>query len=193
MGFPLLTAVLGSTGIFYGSAFAALNPVFIWTVAIVYLQGGLKEFNWKKAIFNPGIFGIAAGLLIFLGGITLPPLASQAVNHLGSLAVPIPMTIIGVQLAHTNLRRAVRDKKSWLAAALRLVIFPLGTLLAMFAFGIRGSVLLATTIAAATPPATIIAMFDKPESRLGAEIVSLHTLCSIVTMPILVSLAQQLA
>lgn len=193
MGFPLLTAIIGPMGIFYGSAYAAINPVFIWTIGIIYLQGGLKGFNWKKAILNPGIMGIAAGLFVFLGGITLPSVLNQGVTHLANLAVPVPMIIIGVQLAHTNVRRAARDRQSWLTAALRLVIFPLGTLLCMFALGIRGNVLLATTIATATPPAVIIAMFDKPDSTTGAEVVSLHTLCSIVTLPIIVSLAQVLA
>lgn len=193
MGFPLLTAVLGSTGIFYGSAFAAVTPLFAWTVGIIYLGGGFRAFSWRKALLNPGIFGIAAGLVIFLGGVTLPPLLGQAVTHLANLAVPVPMVIIGVQLSSTDLRRALRDRTGWAAAALRLLVLPLAALAVLYVLGIRGNVLVATVIAASAPPAVLVAMFDRPDSTLGAELVSLHTLCSIATMPLIVSLAQTLA
>lgn len=193
MGFPLQTAVLGSLGIFYGSAYAAMTPLFIWTIGILYLEGGRKSFRIRKVLLNPGVFGIAAGLVIFLGRITLPDLLGQAVNHLANLAVPLPMVVIGVQLAFTDLRRAVRDGKIWLTALLRLVLLPLLALFLMLLCGVRGSVLVATVIAAAAPPAVIVVMLDRPDSTLGAELVSLLTLLSIATMPLVVSLAQTLA
>lgn len=193
MGFPLQTAVLGTMGVFYGSAYAAVTPLFIWTIGIVYLNEGGTSFSLKKALFNPGVFGIAAGLVVFLGRITLPDLLGQAVTHLANLAVPLPMIVIGVQLSCTDLRRAVRDVKIWLTALLRLAVLPLAALGIMLACGVRGNVLVATVIAAAAPPAVIVAMLDRPDSTLGAELVSLLTLLSIVTMPVIVSLAQTLA
>ena len=114
-------------------------------------------------------------------------------THLANLAVPLPMIVIGVQLAFTDLRRAVRDGKLWLTALLRLALLPLLLLAVMLACGVRGSVLVATVISAAAPPAVVVAMLDRPGSSLGAELVSLLTLLSIVTMPIIVSLAQTLA
>ncbi len=193
MGFPLQTAVLGSMGIFYGSAYAAVTPLFIWTIGILYLEGGSKSFNLRKVLLNPGVFGIAAGLVVFLGRITLPDLLGQAVTHLANLAVPLPMAVIGIQLAFTDLSRAVKDVKIWLTALLRLVVLPLLALFVMLLCGVRGSVLVATVIAAAAPPAVIVVMLDRPDSTMGAELVSLLTLLSIATMPVIVSLAQTLA
>jgi predicted permease len=193
MGLPLQTAILGSAGVFYGSAYSAINPLFMWTVGIIYLHGGRKHFQLKKAVLNPAVFGTLAGLLLFLGGFQLPRLLNQGISYLGSMATPVPMVIIGIQLAHTNLRGAIRDKTGWLAAALRLLILPLLGLGVMYACGIRGNVLIATTIAASTPAGVILAMFDRPDSTLAAEMVSLQTLCSVITMPLVVSLAQTLA
>jgi len=193
MGFPLQTAVLGSMGVFYGSAYAAVTPLFIWTIGILYLEGGSKSFNLRKVLLNPGVFGIAAGLVVFLGRITLPDLLGQAVTHLANLAVPLPMAVIGIQLAFTDLSRAVKDGKIWLTALLRLVVLPLLALFVMLLCGVRGSVLVATVIAAAAPPAVIVVMLDRPDSTMGAELVSLLTLLSIATMPVIVSLAQTLA
>ena len=193
MGFPLQTAVIGSMGVFYGSAYSAVTPLFMWTAGVVYLHGGLRHLNLKKVFLNPGIFGILIGLFLFLSGIQLPVLLNQGISYLGSMAVPVPMLIIGIQLAHTNLRNAVRDRTGWLATGLRLILLPLLGLAIMCVCGVRGNVLIATTIAAATPTAVILAMFDNPESTLAAEMVSLQTLCSVVSMPLVVSLAQTLA
>lgn len=193
MGLPLQTAILGSTGVFYGSAFGAMCPLFLWTVGIYYLHGETTSFSWKKAFLNPGVLGMAAGLLMFFSGLRLPSLADQAVIHLANLAVPLPMLIIGIQLAHTDLVQTLRDRVGWLVGLLRLIVFPVASLFVMYLLGVRGPVLVATTIACATPPAVIVSMFDRPDSTLGAEMVSLHTICSIATMPLVVSLAQTLA
>jgi predicted permease len=196
MAFPLQTALIGPMGIFYGSSYAMVTPLAFWTGGVVYLEGNLGSFSWKKAVLNPGIFGIAAGLIVFFCGITLPDTLNAAVTHLANMAVPLPMVIIGCQLAETDLRGILRDKMGWLVAALRLLLLPLAELGVMYAVGIRGSVLLATTIAACAPPAAIVAMMAqrcgrKPE--LAAELVSLQTLLSIITMPFVVGLAKFLS
>lgn len=193
MGFPLQAAIIGSQGVFLGSAYSMIVPLFMWTVGVVYLNGDFKHFNLKKAVLNPGVLGMLVALAIFLSETRLPPLLNQGVEYLGSLTVPLPMLVVGIQLAHMNLRNAIRDKVGWFSALLRLIVLPLAGLGIMYILGIRGNALLATAIAATTPPAVIVAMFDSPESSLSAEIISLQTICSMATMPVLVSFAQTLA
>lgn len=196
MAFPLQTALIGSIGVFYGSSYALVTPFVFWVGGVSYLEGNSKSFNWKQAFLNPGIIGIVAGLIVFFGGITLPDILDDCVTHLANVAVPLPMMIIGAQLADTDLRHILKDRYAWLVAALRLLILPLAELGLMVLCGIRGNVLIATVIAAAAPPAAIVAMLaqrtDK-EPQLAAELVSLQTLLSIITMPIVVGLAELLA
>jgi len=196
MGFPLQTALLGPTGIFYGTPYAMISPLLLWTGGIVYLSGDVKAFRWRKALLNPGVFGIAAGLVLFVGGVTLPDILNTAVKHLADMAVPLPMLVIGCQLAHTDLRNILRDRMAWLCAALGLLILPLGEVGLMVLCGIRGSVLVANAIAAATPPGAAVAMLAQRnglDPKLAAELVSSQTLMSIITMPLVVGLAQLLA
>ena len=190
MGFPLQTAIIGSQGVFLGSSYSMVVPLFMWTVGVVYLRGSLKHLNLKKAVLNPGVLAMVVCLGIFICEIRLPPLLNEAVDYLGALTLPLPMLVVGIQLAHTNLGRAVRDKTGWFAALLKLIVFPLVGFGLMYGLGVRGDVLLATTIAVTTPPGVIVAMFDSPESPLSAEVISLQTLCSMATMPVLVSFAQ---
>ena len=106
------------------------------------------------------------------------------------------MIIIGFYLSRTNLREALRDKKAYAAIALRLVAIPLLALFFMYLFQIRGVVLVACVIAAAAPIAAATTMFAAKFDRdtsLSVNLVSLSTLFSLATMPLIVGLAQLLA
>lgn len=192
MGLPLQTAILGSRGIFLGSPYGIIPPLFMWTVGASYLKGEPTRFELKKVLLNPGILGMAAGLVLFLGQLQLPSLLNQGVEYLACLMTPIPMLIVGIQLSHTNLHSALRDRTGWFSAFLRLVGLPLASIAVLHLIGIGGDVLLAAAIAVSTPPAVAVAMFDSPDATLSAEVISLQTLCSLVTMPLLVTLAQTL-
>lgn len=196
ISFPLQTALLGSSGIFYGSAFAMLSPILFFTVGIAYLQGSCQALQLKKILLNPGILGIAIGLTMFFGKISLPPLLLNSVNYLAVMAVGLPMVLIGTQLARTDLRQILRDKTAWLATLLRLLILPGLELGAMILCGVRGPVLIATVISAAAPSAALVAMMSEvcgKDGRLAAQLVSLQTVLSVVTMPLIVGMAQMLA
>lgn len=195
MGFPLEAAVMGTMGVFYGSAYNAVFSIFFWTAGVSYLQRG-TNLQLRRILLNPGILGIAAGLILFFTQFQLPAHVNAVVNYLAGLCVPLPMIIIGCQLARSNLRQALRSGMNWLLAALRLLLLPLAELALLYLCGIRGDVLIATTIAAAAPPASLVSMMAQrcnQEPKLAAEIVSLQTLLSVATLPVIVALSQLLS
>ena len=103
------------------------------------------------------------------------------------------MLIIGYYLAHTKILEALRDRGSYLAIALRLVVLPLVALFGMMLCGLRGPVLVACAIAVSAPVASATTMFSAKfgqDTLLSVNLVSLSTLFSIVTMPLIVGLAQ---
>ena len=196
MAFPLQTALIGPTGIFYGSAYATVCPLLFWTGGVAYLTGDANSFSWRKALCNPGIAGIALGLFFFFSGINLPPVLMTVVDDISAMNIPLPMLLIGYQLSQANLHHVVADRMSWVCALLRLVLLPLGALMVMYLVGVRGSVLIATTVAAACPAGTLVAMMAEKcnkGARLAAELVSFQTLLSVITMPLVVGLAETLA
>ena len=106
------------------------------------------------------------------------------------------MLIIGCQLAHADLRKLLHDRWSWAGAALRLLVLPLMALAILALLGLRGDMLMATVICAAAPPAAIVAMLAENCGRdpvLASGVVSFHTLLSVITMPVVVSIAQIVA
>ncbi len=196
MGYPLLASLMGDIGLFYGSAYNLIFTALLWTAGISYLQHRKGPLRLRKLILNPGIIGMALGFSVFLLQIQLPPVLETTVDYLGNVAVSLPMLIIGCQLAHADLKRLLHDRWSWVGAALRLLVMPLLALLLLYLLGLRGDVLMATVICAAAPPAAMVAMLAENCGRdpvLASGVVSFHTLLSVVTMPVVVSIAQLFA
>ncbi len=196
IGYPLLASLMGDIGLFYGSAYNLVFTALLWTLGLTYLQKEKGPLQLKKLFLNPGILGMALGFSVFLFQIRLPPVLQNTVDYLGSIAVPLPMLIIGCQLAHADLGKLLHDRWNWIAAALRLVVLPLLELAVLHLLGVRGDVLMTTIICAAAPPAALVAMVAENCGRdpvLASSSVSFQTLLSVLTMPVVVSIAQLFA
>jgi len=55
MAVPLQTAILGSLGVFYGSAYLLVFTVLTWTLGIQLVKGGKMAFSWRTLLMNPGV------------------------------------------------------------------------------------------------------------------------------------------
>lgn len=190
MSFPLQNAILGADGVFYGAAYVAVFNIIVWTWGEGLMSGGFK-ISPKKLLLNPGILGTIIGLLIFFMPITLPSVIAQPISYLADLNTPIAMLIIGYYLADASLK--IHGKNEYITMAYRLIISPVILLFAMLAFGIKGDLLIVCSIAASAPVAAVVTMFASKfnaDTPLAAGISSLTTLISIITMPIIVGIAQ---
>ena len=195
MSIPLLQSLLGDDGVFYGSSYIAVFNVFIWSYGLILMSGGKSNLNPKKLFLNPGIIGITISMIIFLCSIPIPKIIYEPISHIASLNTPVPMIIIGYHLASSNLLKGLKDMKCLFAISLRLFILPLIVLFAMYICGIRGTILLALTICSCAPTAAITTMFSSKhgaDTELSVTLVSLSTILSLISIPVVVTLAQYL-
>ena len=196
MALPLQQAVLGSEGVFFGAMYVAVFNLTVWSWGLAKMSGGLKALSWKKLIINPGVIGLVVGGVLFLLQITLPEVLFAPLTHLGNLNTPLPMLIIGYYLSQTDVRVILRDKAAFLCMVLRLVVVPLAALGVMLLCGVRDTVLVSMVIAVSAPVAAATTMFAtkyEADTALSVNLVSLSTLLSVVTMPLIVALAKSLA
>jgi predicted permease len=192
MSLPLQKALLGDEGMFFGSIFVAIFNIVVWTFGLVDMSGDRKMLSAKRLALNPGIIGFVASMIIFVTGVQLPVFISAPISHLANLNTPLPMLIIGYYLANARLKKAFTDLGSYLALALRLIVIPVGVLFAMAPFGINRNMVIAFVIACSAPTAATCTMFSAKFNRdveLSVGVVASSTLLSIVTMPLVVSLA----
>lgn len=193
MAFPLQEALLGETGVFYGAAYVAVFNVVLWSYGLLTMSGDRKALSGRKLVLNPGIIGLAVGLVLFIGSVPVPEVLASPISHLASLNTPVPMLIIGFYLARADIGRALRDGWGYAAIGLRLVVIPLLALGGMLLCGLRGPLLVACTIAVSAPVAAATTMFAtkyEQDTFLSVNLVSLSTLFSMVTMPLIVSLSR---
>ena len=192
MSLPLQKALLGDEGMFFGSVFVAIFNVVVWTYGLVDMSGDKKQLSLKRLAMNPGIIGFAAGLLVFITGVQLPVFISQPILHLANLNTPLPMLIIGFYLSNAKLGRVFADRGAYLSMVLRLALVPVAVLFAMAPFGLNRNLVIAFVIACSAPTAATTTMFAAKFNRdveLSVGIVAASTLLSIITMPLVVSLA----
>lgn len=195
IGYPLMAALLGSIGVFYGSAYVIVFTVLSWTWGVYILTGDRQQLKLRPLLLNPGVISIALAMLLYLAQIELPQLLLTPIGYLADLNTPVPMVVVGYQLSHADFRVALRGISSWVAMFLRLAALPLASLGICLLLGIPHDLTLVMLIAASAPPAALLSMFSARfgcDTALAASLVSVQTAASALTMPVMVGLASVL-
>ena len=193
MGIPLQQAVLGSEGVFYGSVYIAVFNITLWTYGVVCSTDDIKNISGKKILANPGIIGVILGFVLFLLPIKLPTVLSSVISNMANLNTPLAMLIIGFYLTQSNIITALKDKSVYLVAFIRLIAVPLITMGVLYVCGIRDTILVSLITASSAPVAAATSMFATRfdnDITLSVNLVTFTTVLSVLTMPVIVALAQ---
>ena len=196
MGLPLQQAVLGEQGVFYGAAYVTAFNLTLWTYGLMTMDRSSKRISARKILINPGVIGLAAGVIILVLPVQLPPLIRTPISHLAALNTPLPMVFIGYSLSKVNLGKILRDKTYYLACAVRLLLVPTIVIGVLYLAGIRDVLLLSMAISASAPVAAAVSMFAgkyEQDSERAVNLVALSTVFSVITMPLFVSLVKLIA
>lgn len=198
IGIPLEQAVLGADGVFYGVVYVVVFNLFIWSWGLKTMSGTFADRRAAvmKMVFNPGTIGLAIALPLYVGEIALPGVLATSVRHMANVNTPLAMIVIGYSLAGAKLGKVLADGWVYVAAAIRLIAYPLlmiGVLWLLRA-QLDRNLMLALTIAASAPVAAMVSMFAVKFRRdvdTAVAVVSGTTLLSIVTMPLLIAFAME--
>lgn len=205
MGIPLEQAILGAEGVFYGIVYVVVFNFFMWSWGLYEMKFNVESEKFKVGfrakdlrpmIVNPGTVGIAIGLPLFFASVSLPAILKTPISLLAGLNTPLAMLVIGFYLAGANFRRVISMPSAYLAAAVRLVVFPLALLALLYPLRSHfpREMMLALVTAASAPVAAMVSMFASKYERdvdLSVGLVSGTTLLSIITMPPVIALAME--
>ena len=196
MGLPLQYAILGSDGVFYGAIFIAIFNVFTWTYGFTIMGNKGQKIEAKKLLFNPGIIGVTAGFIVFVTSFQIPHVLLVPIKSFAALNTPLPMVIVGYYLSQITSLKVLKDKNLVITTAVKLLVSPILALLILYLTGIRGLLLTSIIISAAAPSAANTVMFSvlfNRDTKLAVTLVSLSTLLSLFTMPLVISMAMAAA
>lgn len=189
MGFPLVTAVLGSDAIFYAAGYVALLNVMQWTYGQALISGDRSFLSSVSVLKNPIVLSLVVGLILFLFQIPLPSLVTDALGTLAGLNTPLAMVILGVYLAQTDILTLFTDPHLYLVSAARLLLIPILTMIALqFLPGRYEAIATTLLIVAGAPVGSNVAVYAQKLGKdyaYAVRIVCLSTILSILTMPFL--------
>ena len=197
MALPLADAVLGDEGVFYCSAVVISFQIFSFTHGIHVINKGKDgekvKIDFKKLIVNPGVLSVIVGLPIFLLSVKLPEIISSPIHYIASLNTPVAMLIFGTYIANTNFKSIFKNWRIFAVSLVKLIILPLLLISAFRLAGITGSLLVALSISAGAPTANNTVMFAAKYDRntgLASQTVAVVSFISIITLPVMIALAQ---
>ena len=78
MGYPLMTALFGTIGVFYGSAYVVVFTFLTWTYGIYAMTGDHSQLKLRPLLLNPGVISIALAMALFLLQISLSSLLAAS-------------------------------------------------------------------------------------------------------------------
>ncbi len=196
MGIPLVTGLLGIESVFYLSVYIVCFYLFGWTYGIVVMSGDRNMASVKRLITNPCIWSVVIGLVIFISPIKPFAPVMESISMMGSMNTPLAMIVLGSYLGRCRLQEIFTDKRIYLVSFYRLILAPI-LLLVIFKFlPVQfAQIKMIIFIAASAPVGALLPMFAQIVNRdtdYGAEIVSLSTLLSLISLPLMLMMAQMI-
>ena len=193
---PLVSSVLGEEWVFYTTAYIIVQTVLIWTHGQSVIRQG-QEKDYRKILLNPNIIAIAVGFILFATGIQLPSVVGQCISGFGDMIGPASMLVVGMIIGNVNLGWVFRQKRPYLICFMRLVLFPVITILI---FALSGAerlhpdaeyILMVVLLATSAPVAVMVtqlAQIHGRDARYASVINVMSVIFCIVTMPLMVLL-----
>ena len=203
---PIVASVLGEEYLLYVSAYITVYNLLVWTHGIHLFQGKAeqtkeersKENAFLKILFNPNILAILFGVFLFFTKISLPAPISLAISDLGKMIGPISMLITGIILGSMSFKKILSYRGIYMVTAFRLLFFPfiylllISVLSRIDGFLDNPVLFLVTFLSAMAPAAANVSQFAilyGKEEEYASCINIFTTLCTIISVPILVYLS----
>lgn len=210
MGIPLIIYTLGSSYVFFVQAALLVFNLLVFSLGRYLYSEDRKYLSVRDAVLNPGLLPSMLGLILYVTGVggwietnasgsgalgfALSLLISM-LDGLTDMVAPLSMIVIGVRLADLDLKGIFADAWMYLVLGYRLLLIPAVTVLIMLALRRSGvisdEICAVIVILSSTPCAaltTVMAELYGCDSVYGSKLVSISTLVSVFTMPLIISL-----
>lgn len=192
MGIPLLNATLGAKGVFIGSAYLAVFNVLAWTHGYNLFNGGKDKVSLKKILINPGVTGIFISAILIILNIKLPQVINSSISGIAALNTPVAMILLGVYLGESKILNSLKKISIYIVSFMRLIFIPLMAIIVFKLLNIDSEIAITVILSSACPCAAIAAILASQsgnDSGYASSLVSISTIFSLITLPLMAHLA----
>lgn len=193
MGYPVVSLVYGSEGVFYAALYNLSFNLLVWTYGIYLMtrhQNKHVEITVMqriKHILNPGIVAVIIGFTLFLTSFHLPVPIYETLKMIGNTTTPLSMMFIGFLLSEVKFQALFETWKDYVVILVILLVFPLLVYLSLNFLGYSSYMLGIPVLIVAMPAAANAAIFASlydNDAILASKLVFISTLLSVVTVPL---------
>lgn len=196
MGIPLVIALFSQEAVFILSPFLSWLFFIQWTLGIVVVTGDIKSMSFKKVILNPVILATIFGVIVYFLQIHVPVVVNEFLIRIGAMLMPVAMIVLGSTFVNISFKKMLRDSRVWVMVLVRLFVLPLFVVLALTFIAKDYELVAYTLLVAMSAPiganvAILAQQYDR-DTQLAASQIMMTTLFSIISMPLMVWIAQML-
>ena len=193
MGFPVISALYGSSALLYGALFTIPYNILIYTYGVSSMSPDSSEGAGKKGAFSlkrimsAGVIACIITVIVYLFQIPLPSFVKTTVTHLSNLTAPLSMMVIGASLATINLKKLFTDVKLLIFSVFKLLVIPIVGVLIIKQFVSNEMICGVCMVMLATPVGSMTAMLAQQydgDYEMASKGVALTTILSVVTIPL---------
>lgn len=190
-GLPLILFAYGEAGLARAAFYFTMSAILAQTLAIFIAARG--RASARDALWNvfkmPLVYAMTLGLIFNQTGWAIPAPLMKAIDLASGAAVPVMLTILGIELAGATV---ANDRATiGLATFAKLILTPLLAFPLAALMGLSGLTRAVCIVEASMPTAvmaSIIAVEFDARPRLVTGIVFVSTLCSVVTLTVLLAI-----
>lgn len=194
MALPLANALLGAQGVFYCSTGVIVLNTLAFTHGVWLMNKGSKvKFSVKSLILNPGVISVLIGLPLFIFSVKLPDIITKPIGFIADLNTPLAMLFFGTYIANTDLKTIFKIPQQYIVMTIRLIAVPLVMLGVCRLLNLSPVLSAACMISASAPTANNTVMFSakyNKDTGLASKIIALNSFVSVITMPVMIAIAQ---
>ncbi len=190
LGLPLCRALFGDMAVLYNaSAMIAFNTLFFTVQYSLFTGGGIN----LKNLLTPAMLSTVALFVMLTAKLHFPDPVQTVCSGIGAMITPLSLIIIGVMLSESDIAAVLREKRSYLIAALRNLGIPLAAMLVLRLMPMDSQARLCSLVYMACPCATLTGIYaikHDMEPAFCADTVLLSTLLFSVTLPAIIQIGQ---
>lgn len=192
IGLPILQAVYGTTAVLFAGLTSLPFNLLLYIYGVWRLSTGRASGAFRaKDIFSPCVLATLAALVFFVLDLPVPGAANRLFSALGACSMPLSMIVIGITMGSEDLGKAIRDKRVYLIAFVRLILAPALTWLLLRTLTDNMMLLKSCVVVAGCPTGIVVPILTLRSGRdaaLASNAVIVTTLLSLITLPALLIL-----
>ena len=202
LGYPIISSTFGpqSTAIIAYCGFIIAFNIALFSYGVYLFKHKIDVKLLLNVITNPNIIAVVLGVIVFLTSFQVPTFINDAVKYTGSATTALSIICVGYMLSTAKIAQLFKKWKLAISALIQLIVGPLATYLILVAIQyvahsaglfFPDEVVVVCTLIQALPTATSLGLFAAKyggDEKEASQLVTMSTLFSIITLPIMIGL-----